>query len=441
MSLRTPESVGKLQAALHAKAKESPDYRFYSLYDKLYREDILLFAYRVCRSNGGSAGVDRKTFEEIESAGLDRWLSELAEELRKKTYRPEAVLRVWIPKANGESRPLGIPTIRDRVVQTAATLVLEPIFEADLPNEQYAYRHGRSAHDAVRRIHELINTGHREVIDADLAGYFDSIPHSELMKSVARRISDGRALRLIKMWLEAPVEEIDQRGRSSRTTQARDMGKGCPQGAPISPLLANLYMRRVVLGWKLLGYADLYGGEVVCYADDLVICCRRQADQALAGLQELVKRLQLTLNERKTRVCLLPEDRFDFLGYTIGRCYSWKTGRAYLGTRPSKKAVRRVVAAISELTARQSLQTDVGDRVECLNRLMLGWANYFCLGPVTTTYKAVDRQACRRLRQWLCRKHKLQGRGTSRFPDKYLYEKLGLVQLRYRTRNLPWAKA
>ena len=441
MSLRTPETVGKLQATLHAKAKESPGYRFYALYDKLYREDILLFAYRVCRSKGGSAGVDGVTFEEIESTGADRWLGELAEELRKKTYRPEPVLRVWIPKADGSSRPLGIPTIRDRVVQTAAMLVLDPIFEADLPSEQYAYRRGRSAHDGVRRVHALINTGHQEVIDADVAGYFDSIPHAELMKSVARRISDGRVLRLIKMWLQSPVEEIDKLGRHDRTTRAKDTGRGCPQGAPISPLLANLYMRRVVLGWKVLGYGKRFGGEIVIYADDLVICCRHGAEEALVAMRDLMKRLKLTLNERKTRVCLLPEETFDFLGYTIGRCYSWKTGRAYLGTRPSRKAVRRVICAISEATARRWVQTDVEDRVEYLNRLILGWANYFSLGPVSTAYKAVDEQARRRLRQWLRRKHKLQGRGTSRFSDEYLHQELGLVQLRGGRRNSPWANA
>ena len=438
MSLRPPEKVRKLQSTLHAKAKEAPSYRFYALYDKVYREDILAFAYRLSRHNGGSPGVDGESFEAIETSGVEAWLGALAEELREKTYRPQPVLRVWIPKASGGRRPLGIPTIRDRVVQTAVVLVLEPIFEADLPSEQYAYRAGRSAHDALRRVHSLVNTGHREVVDADLAGYFDSLPHAELLQSVARRVSDGRILRLIKRWLRVTVVELDGRGR--RRPQPREKGRGCPQGAPISPLLANLYMRRVVLGWKVLGYARRFGAEMVSYADDLVICCRRGGEDALAGLRDLLVRLKLTLNERKTRVCRLPEETFDFLGYTLGRCWSRETGRAYLGTRPSKRSVQRVCRAISALTARRWVSTGVEDRVDRLNRLLVGWANYFSLGPVSPAYVAVDRHATERLRRWLCRKHKVQGRGTARFPDAYLYEELGLVKLSVRTHGLPWAK-
>jgi len=277
VSLSPPRKVRKLQAALHAKAKGSPDYRFYALYDKVYRGDVLEHAYRCCKANGGAAGVDGQTFGEIESYGRGLWLGELAEELKGKTYRPQAVRRVWIPKPNGKQRPLGIPTIRDRVVQGAAVLVLEPIFEADLPPEQNAYRPRCGAHDAIRAVHRLLTTGHAEVVDADLSGYFDSIPHAELMKSVARRISDGQMLHLVKMWLEAPVEESDDRGRRSRTTRNRDQGRGVPQGAPISPLLSNLYMRRFVLGWTALGHERLLDAHIVNYADDCVpgnLCAR-----------------------------------------------------------------------------------------------------------------------------------------------------------------------
>src|SRR5580700_10657214 len=249
MNLATPSSVQKLQTALHDKAKGSPSFRFYALYDKVHRKDVLACAYQCCKANGGAAGVDGQKFEDSEEYGVERWLDELAQELKSQNYRPQPVRRVWIPKPDGKQRPLGVPTIRDRTVETAAVLVLEPILEADLQPEQYAYRQDRSALDAVRHVHKLINTGHREIVDADLSSYFDEIPHAELLKSVARRVVDGAMLHLIKMWLEAPIEETDQRGNKRRSTRNRDEGRGSPQGSPISPLLSNLYMRRFVLGW------------------------------------------------------------------------------------------------------------------------------------------------------------------------------------------------
>ena len=315
MNLTTPPSVQKLQAALHDKAKESPNFRFYALYDKVYRKDVLAFAYACCQANGGAAGVDGQTFEDIEAYGVERWLDELAQELKSRTYRPLPGRRVYIPKPDGKQRPLGVPAIRDRTVEMAAVLVLEPIFEADLQPEQYAYRRDRSALDAVRHVHKLINTGHGEIVDADLSSYFDSIPHAELLKSVARRVVDGAMLHLIKGWLEAPVEETDERGNKHRSTRNRDEGRGTPQGAPISPLLSNLYMRRFVLGWKKLGHGKRLSATIVNYADDLVICCGGQAEEALVTMRDMMRKLKLTVNETKTRVCTLPEEKFDFLGY------------------------------------------------------------------------------------------------------------------------------
>jgi RNA-directed DNA polymerase len=440
VSLLPPPKVRKLQEALHAKAKGSPDYRFYALYDKVYRRDVLAFAYARCRANGGAPGIDRQTFEDIEVYGRDRWLDELAADLKGRTYHPQAVRRVHIPKPDGKQRPLGIATIRDRVAQMAVVLVLEPIFEADLEPEQYAYRANRGALDAVQAVHGLLNTGHTEVIDADLSGYFDSIPHAELMRSLARRISDRPLLGLIKMWLVSPVEEIDQRGRIHRTTRAQDEGRGSPQGSPLSPLLANVYMRRFVRGWKTLGHDRRWHAAIVNYADDFVICCRGTAEEAMVAMRSMMAKLKLTINETKTRLCRIPEESFDFLGYTIGRCYSPQTGRPYIGTRPSAKSIKRLRREISEMTSRRWTGMDVEDRVRRLNRMLRGWSNYFCLGPVSRAYRALDRHSCQRLRRWLRAKHKVRNRGMTRFPDRYLYDELGLLRLSERTRSFPWAK-
>jgi RNA-directed DNA polymerase len=438
--LATPEKVRKLQESLHAKAKGASDYRFYALYDKLYRWDVLVHAYTCCQANGGAAGVDGQTFDDIVAYGLGRWLDELAEDLRKKTYRPQAVRRVYIPKPDGKQRPLGIPTVKDRVVQMAALLVLEPIFEADLQPEQHAYRHGRSALDAVRKVHALLNTGHTQIVDADLSGYFDSIPHAELMKTVTRRISDGQLLGLIKRWLEAPVEEQDARGRKVRTTRNKDQGRGTPQGAPLSPLLSNLYMRRFVLGWKVLGHEQRLDAHIVNYADDFVICCRGTAAEAMTVMREMMTRLKLTVNETKTRLCRVPDESFNFLGYTLGRCYSPKTGRAYLGTRPSSKKIQTMCRAISEQTSRSTTLLAPAVVVSRLNRMLVGWANYFCLGPVTSAYRIVDNHACFRLRQWMGRKFKVQGTSRSRFSEPTL-RRFGLIRLEGRPRHFSWATA
>ena len=430
MGLPTLPKVEKLQAAFHAKAKRSPEFRFYSLYDKVYRRDVLWQAYQQCRHNGGAPGVDGTTFEDIEKYGLERWLGELAEELRAKQYRPQAVRRVYIPKPNGKQRPLGIPTVKDRVVQTAAMLVLSPIFEADLQDEQYAYRPGRSAQDALVRIKELVRSRHREVVDADLSGYFDSIPHAELMKSVARRVSDKNLLHLIKMWLEAPVEETDQRGRKQRTTRNKDARRGTPQGAPISPLLSNLYMRRFILGWKLLGHEKRLRATIVNYADDFVICCRGTAVKAMSEMQDMMRRLKLTVNMEKTRLCRLPWETFDFLGYTFGQLWSYRTGGAYLGMRPSQKSLRRLRERLHVETSRTWLWKSPEELALKLNRQLVGWANYFRVGTVQEAWGSIDCYVFQRVRQWWCAKHKVRNRRDARFSANYLYRQIGVVRLR-----------
>ena len=441
MRLVTPESVQKLQTALHDKAKKSPSFRFYALYDKVYRKDVLAHAYSCCKANGGTAGVDGQTFEDIEAYGVERWLDELTQELKSQTYRPLSVRRVYIPKPDGKQRPLGIPAIRDRCTMMAAVLVLDPIFEADLEPEQYAYRRDRSALDAVRHVHKLINTGHVEIVDADLTAYFDTLPHAELLESVARRVVDGAMLHLIKMWLMAPVEETDEKGRKHRNTRNRDEGRGSPQGSPISPLLSNIYMRRFVLGWKKLGHEGRLGAYIVNYADDLVICCRGRAEEALVAMRVMMTKLKLTVNETKTRIAKLPEETFEFLGYQFGRCYSPKTGRAYLGTVPSKKRVMRICQAISAETKPSTTQLDHTTVVTKLNQMMNGWANYFCLGPVSKAYAALELHARRRLRWWLCIKHKVAWPATKKFPEASLHDQFGLVRLTERTHNFSWAKS
>src|ERR671927_22628 len=270
MSLATPEQIRSLQRKLYLKAKAEPAFRFYLLYDKVCREDILRHAYALARANGGAPGVDGVSFEAIEAMGLEGWLARLREDLVAKTYRPQPVRRVMIPKPGGGERPLGIPTIRDRVVQTAAKLVLEPIFEADLDPSAYGYRPGRGGVDAIKEVHRLGCRGYTDVVDADLSAYFDTIPHRELMQSVARRIVDRHVLWLIKLWLRAPIEERDDDGKR-QMSGGKGSTRGTPQGGVASPLLSVIYMNRFLKHWRLTGRGEAFRAQVISYADDFVI--------------------------------------------------------------------------------------------------------------------------------------------------------------------------
>jgi len=427
VSLTTPSKIRELQIKLYRKAKNEPEYRFYQLYDKVYREDILDHAYELARANHGAPGVDGESFKDIESRGLGEWKNGLREELRNKTYQPQPVRRVMIPKSGGGERPLGIPTIRDRVAQTAAKLILEPIWEAELEPNAYGYRPRKSAQGAIRKVEELLHEGYTDVVDADLSKYFDTIPHSELLQCVARRIVDRYMLHLIKMWLKVPVEERDGNGKR-RLTGGKDHDRGTPQGGVISPGLANLYMNRMLKGWRQNRRGEQFRAQMVNYADDFVILSRGKATEALEWTRGVLKRLELTLNEKKTSVRNAREERFDFLGYTFGPHYSPRTGREYIGHSPSKKSVSRIKTKVGELLVPGNMEP--WEKVcERLNQILKGWRAYFGCGSTSKAYRAVDEHVYDKVRHFLRRRHKVSSQGTRQFPEERVFGSMGVVRL------------
>jgi RNA-directed DNA polymerase len=428
MSLQTPSKIRTLQRKLYRKAKGEPAYRFYLLYDKIYREDILDHAYELAKNNQGASGVDGETFEQIESQGRGRWLAGIGDELRTKRYQPQPVQRVMIPKPGGGERPLGIPTIRDRVVQTAAKLVLEPIFEADLEPCAYGCRPQRSAQDGIQKVHKLLCAGYTEIVDADLSKYFDNIPHRELMSCVARRIVDREVLHLVKMWLKAPVEERDEQGKR-RMTGGRGSSRGTPQGGMASPLLANLYMNRFLKYWRITEREKVFRAQIVNYADDFVILTRQRAAEARDWTRQVMTCLGLTLNEAKTKLRKARQESFDFLGYTFGPQRYRKDGHWYLGASPSKKSVARLRQKVNAVLVPGN--TGPWPKVrDQLNRLLRGWSNYFGYGTRMPAYRAVDNHVAARVRHFLRRRHKVSSRGTQRWADEVIFGPLGVLRLR-----------
>ena len=428
MSLATPSKIRTLQRALYVKAKQEPARRFHFLYDKVWRADILAHAYALSRANGGAPGVDGDTFERIEAYGVERWLAEVQEEVRTGRYTPQPVRRVMIDKPGGVGqRPLGIPTICDRVVETAAVLVLEPIFEADFDRAAYGYRPKRSALDAVREVSEAIDRGHTEVVDADLSKYFDNIPHSALLRCVARRISDGKMLHLIKMWLKAPVEETDEQGRRWMSG-GKKTTRGTPQGGVISPLLANIYMHRYIRAFRKHGLDRRFGAVLVNYADDFVILCRHGAAEVVETTRRWMSSIELTLNETKTRVCNARCESFDFLGYTFGPMYSPRTGGRYNGVQPSRKAVASIKQRIRK-RLRPGNQAPWEEVARDLNRTVRGWTAYFSYGSASKARRVVQTHLYHAVRRFLRRRHKVSGRGYHQFPAERVFGELGVRPL------------
>lgn len=429
MSLAPPPKLRRLQEALYTKAKQEPAYRFYLLYDKVYRRDILAHAYALSKQRGGAPGVDGVTFEDIEAAGREPWLAAVQEALRTETYRPQPVRRVLIPKPGGTGeRPLGIPVIQDRVVQTAALLIVQPIFEADLDPTAYGYRPGRTALQAVQEVHRALCAGHTAVIDADLSSYFDSIPHAALLQSLARRLSDRRMLRVLRQWLKTPVAE-QRPGGGWRFTGGKRSTRGTPQGGCVSPLLANVYMNRYLKVFRLRGLDRRYGARLVNYADDLVVCCRSGAPEVLAQTRRWFTQMGLTLNEQKTRVCDGRTEPFTFLGYTFGPMHYRKTGQGYLGAAPAKKAVQRIKGRVRQIL-HPGNQAPWPEVVRAVNAVLRGWAQYFSYGTRLMAYRAMDHYVYERVRHFLRRRHKVPSRGIQRFPAERVFGELGVFQFR-----------
>ncbi len=431
-NLTTPDVIRTLQRKLYTKAKQEPAYRFYALYDKVWRADILMFAYRLVRANKGSPGVDGNNFEDIEQKiGIDTFLSELAQDLKDKTYDPSPVRRVMIPKADGSQRPLGILTIRDRVAQMAVKLVIEPIFEADFCPNSYGFRPKKSAHQAVDDIADALHQGYTNVIDADLSKYFDSIPHAKLLAVVAERIVDSAILHVLKLWLKAPVIGEDKDGTKKNVGGGKANSKGTPQGGVISPLLSNCYLHLLDRIWDKHQLRWKLKARIVRYADDFVVLCAGKVDEPLATVRHVLERLDLTLNEAKTRIVDARQESFNFLGFAIRVSKSWKSGKSYPHVCPALKSLVKIKERITQMTARERTPIPLDDIIGSMNATLRGWSNYFHYRNSSKVLDKVKTHVEERLRAHLKRRHKVKDRGVAleRFPRQKLYADYGLYKV------------
>jgi len=431
--LGTPEKIRELQRKLYQKAKQEKGYRFYLLYDKVYRLDILNHAYSLVKANKGAPGIDGETFESIEKSegGVEEYLKDVSGELKRKEYKPKPVRRVYIPKADGGKRPLGIPTIRDRIAQMAVKIVIEPIFEADFQDSSYGFRPKRSAHQAVDDVTEHLFQGKMNIIDADISKYFDTIPHNKLMQLVAKRIVDKNILKLIKMCLKAPIVEEREDGKK----EYKGNDKGTPQGGVISPLLANIYLNVLDTIWKVKKVQERLGVRLIRYADDVVVLCKGNTERVLEGLKTVLGNLGLTLNEAKTKIVDARQECFTFLGFSIAVKRGRKSGRLFPLVEPSKKAMKRIRSEIKQLTTEQYSAIPTEVVIQKVNEVVRGWVGYFYYGNCTKPMSALRYYLSYRMRIYLRRKHHFHSLGYKAFPDSYYHESLGLYKV---PTTAPW---
>ena len=417
IELPTPNKVRELQRKLYLKSKAEKKFRFYSLYDKVCKLDVLEEAWKQVRTNKGACGVDDETIGMIEATGVESFLKQLQNELVRKTYQPQAVKRVWIPKADGSRRPLGIPTVKDRLVQTAVKTVIEPIFEADFQNCSYGFRPKRSTHQAVKEVVKFLNWGLVNVVDADISDYFNNISHQKLLELVSERIADGQILWLIKQWLECEVLE---------NGKTRNQITGTPQGGVISPLLANIYLNVLDSNWQMKNYSERKGlnAHLIRYADDLLILTNKRATEPMRLLESELKQLGLELNSKKTRIISAEETTFDFLGFSFRKRLNREKTKRVAFFFPSAKAQKVIRAKVKEITRNKPVK--VSEVVKELNPVLRGWVNYFQIGNSTTTFNKIREYTGMKVRGFIRRRQVKHGYGWKEITSDFLYGKLGL---------------